>query len=271
MGREREGAQMKSEARGFTLIELLVVIAIIAILAAILFPVFASAKRAAQKTNCASNLKEIAYGYTMYLADNGDFYPSNDFGANLFLVEPYLKGQRRFKLDDYSKGFDKTVWLCPAASGKYGLWYRVQPNYWDNSGSPLPWVKMGINERTCRVYNSYVVNDDVTSIYVSGSWKPAPAGKVRQASKTIFFAEACYNPNRRNIDMAYGTAPTATHPSSDKKEVTSGWYPGFPSNNPSDVQAWHSGGSNFLYVDSHITFSTEVPPYEQWLVPGTYP
>ena len=60
--------------RGFTLIELLVVIAIIAILAAILFPVFMSAKESARQTMCASNLKQIENANQMYVDDwNGCF------------------------------------------------------------------------------------------------------------------------------------------------------------------------------------------------------
>ncbi len=62
--------------RAFTLIELLVVIAIIAILAAILFPVFASAKEAAKKTACLSNSKEIGTGLLIYLNDYDDTTPT---------------------------------------------------------------------------------------------------------------------------------------------------------------------------------------------------
>lgn len=61
--------------RAFTLIELLVVIAIIAILAAILFPVFAQAKEAAKKTVCLSNAKQIGTALKLYLGDNDDAMP----------------------------------------------------------------------------------------------------------------------------------------------------------------------------------------------------
>src|SRR5688572_31757479 len=61
--------------KAFTLIELLVVIAIIAILAAILFPVFARAREAARKASCASNLKQISTGFLMYNQDYDEMFP----------------------------------------------------------------------------------------------------------------------------------------------------------------------------------------------------
>ena len=69
--------------KAFTLIELLVVIAIIAILAAILFPVFAQAKEAAKKTVCLSNLKELGLAFQLYGGDNDDNFPApiTNFGA----------------------------------------------------------------------------------------------------------------------------------------------------------------------------------------------
>jgi prepilin-type N-terminal cleavage/methylation domain-containing protein len=100
---------LKPQQRGFTLIELLVVIAIIAILAAILFPVFAQAKRAAKNTACVSNARQVGMAEMMYLADNDDvtpiFYAYNSVpaagnpghkGVEVLLL-PYCKNKDVFK------------------------------------------------------------------------------------------------------------------------------------------------------------------------------
>src|SRR5712691_8661297 len=98
--------------RGFTLIELLVVIAIIAILAAILFPVFAHAREKARQTSCLSNLRQLASGMMMYAEDNDGLFvpavarPSRDI-KNLYemswmaLIEPYTK--------------NRGIYICPSS------------------------------------------------------------------------------------------------------------------------------------------------------------
>src|SRR5258707_10170131 len=67
--------QLSARRQGFTLIELLVVIAIIAILAAILFPVFAQAREKARQAGCLSNLKQIGTAAMMYVQDYDETYP----------------------------------------------------------------------------------------------------------------------------------------------------------------------------------------------------
>ncbi len=99
----------ESRRAGFTLIELLVVIAIIAILAAILFPVFAKAREKARQTACLSNEKQIGLGILQYVQDNDEFFPisngENPAGGNWAQqVYPYIKSLNVFKCPDSSDG-----------------------------------------------------------------------------------------------------------------------------------------------------------------------
>ena len=67
---------------GFTLIELLVVIAIIAILAAILFPVFAKAREKARQISCLSNMKQLSLGFLQYAQDSDERFPGSGSTSN---------------------------------------------------------------------------------------------------------------------------------------------------------------------------------------------
>jgi prepilin-type N-terminal cleavage/methylation domain-containing protein len=134
------------QKRGFTLIELLVVIAIIAILAAILFPVFAQAREQARKTTCLSNTKQIGIAVLMYVQDYDEQYPlvtddmdsidPNHFFTWEDLVQPYVK--------NYS------LMLCPDSTFHdpnpndftvYCLNYGAIPraSAWNCNGNPCPY------------------------------------------------------------------------------------------------------------------------------------
>jgi general secretion pathway protein G len=130
--------------RAFTLIELLVVIAIIAILAGLLFPVFAQAKAAAKKTTCLSNLKQIGGSFAMYMNDNDGIFPhavdasdryasqiwshNSDFQARINAM-PMLHEA----LDPYAKS--KAIFQCPSDSGT-----RVLDNHFPDTFITSPSV-----------------------------------------------------------------------------------------------------------------------------------
>lgn len=119
---------------GFTLIELLVVIAIIAILAAILFPVFAAAREKARVTKCISNQKQILSGMNMYAKDNNDTFPDS-YGSMRAgqAVKPVLKTGKYITNENIWKCDDDGVipeYGLPEASfyGSYGSSYNYHPS-----------------------------------------------------------------------------------------------------------------------------------------------
>lgn len=100
---------------GFTLIELLVVIAIIAILAAILFPVFAQARDAARKATCLSNMKQVGLGMGMYVQDYDSIWPGQA-SDGFPLDKTGLAGASPFNYKDRILPYTKNeqIWLCPS-------------------------------------------------------------------------------------------------------------------------------------------------------------
>lgn len=121
----------KVTGRGFTLIELLVVIAIIAVLAAILFPVFAAARAKALQTQCLGNLKQIGIATALYVDDNGDRFPlwgSANATSNGWLgaVQAYAR--------------TNLIGRCPSAKpGATGFtyWRNVYTDYWSVPGGAI--------------------------------------------------------------------------------------------------------------------------------------
>jgi len=100
-----QGSSNHTARSGFTLIELLVVIAIIAILAAILFPVFSRARENARIVKCSSNLTQIYRGIKMYCNDNEGFFPAASCDGNYgsmgrpslrVFLDPYVRDRMSF-------------------------------------------------------------------------------------------------------------------------------------------------------------------------------
>lgn len=147
--------------KAFTLIELLVVIAIIAILAAILFPVFAQAKAAAKKSSCLSNNKQINTGLQIYVTDYDDVFPAGYYynapngpgsfdasGINHWsgVMSPYIKNWRIFVCpSDNIGGQAPTNFLSTPAPGNMGFGVpsgatATNPNIQDNQAPRISYT-----------------------------------------------------------------------------------------------------------------------------------
>lgn len=155
-----------SGKKGFTLIELLVVIAIIAILAAILFPVFAKAREKARQAQCISNLKQIGLAVVQYRQDYDEtmlplFLPSANgpdnmgtVGTGTFwvtLLQPYTKNSQ--------------IFLCPSDPKQQGCCVNVKRSYNANGWAysipaGMPWAENLIKDATIQDASGTIINQD---------------------------------------------------------------------------------------------------------------
>jgi prepilin-type N-terminal cleavage/methylation domain-containing protein len=154
-----EGRKTLKKRSAFTLIELLVVIAIIAILAAILFPVFAQARESARMSTCLSNFKQIGLGVSMYLQDWDETYPMNRIAQNKGGSECNGKGKMltwKTETAPYTKNIG--VFRCPSnprakfpdeTGGDDAFGFPVFPISYAYNGALL-WNSLGANEPVLR-------------------------------------------------------------------------------------------------------------------------
>jgi prepilin-type N-terminal cleavage/methylation domain-containing protein/prepilin-type processing-associated H-X9-DG protein len=219
--------------RGFTLIELLVVIAIIAILAAILFPVFAQAREKARSTACLSNLKQMANAISMYVIDN-ELYPVYSYPTGNTrwhtILQPYVKNEGifvcpssaygRFHFRNMGYGYNYQYLARDAARGGPGASHEAQIEYsaetvaiadsWGTGGwaqNPQPWSDTA---NDCDRYGNHGYTIDPPLL-------PTPSP-----------------PNR------FGTSCTPSSP-----------LPGYPGAGHTRIATRHSGGANVAFCDGH--------------------
>ena len=159
--------------KAFTLIELLVVIAIIAILAAILFPVFNKARDAAKFTKDQASVKQIVMGFTMYAQDNDDFLPMGYRDDGAAATPRYVSGwaaaksyyQEKSLLKSGFNPWKDNTWINDTANPAYSGWY------WTSYAVPLS-VAWGTSSRNLSApQNPSSTILFVQSMILAGNWQ----------------------------------------------------------------------------------------------------
>jgi prepilin-type N-terminal cleavage/methylation domain-containing protein/prepilin-type processing-associated H-X9-DG protein len=202
--------------RGFTLIELLVVIAIIAILAAILFPVFAKAREAARATSCKNNAKQLATGWTMY---------TQDYDETTVPVRIGAAGSLAFRWNEIIQPYVKNlnIMSCPSNARKSGI-----------GGVP------GIN---------YTYN------FAAGGPNGRAMAQILAPAQTPLFIDAYGNtdPLQSLVFIIPGsTGGTATI---IPRRLNNTTVPGAVHTDNQDAYPWaeiHSDTANYAYADGHV-------------------
>lgn len=176
---------LRHQRLGFTLIELLVVIAIIAILAAILFPVFARAREKARQTSCLSNQKQIGLALLQYSKDNDDCYPAYNGDTGLWpsALKGYLQKTER-------EG--ASVFICPSTSGfepgaiggtASSMWVWGTPNSADRYASIGSYAHNGW---TYNCSEGDFKSPSTTMFDADGTWIDAWPLKIQKLPKDRF-------------------------------------------------------------------------------------
>lgn len=247
--------------KGFTLIELLVVIAIIAILAAILFPVFARAREKARQASCQSNLKQLGLAIVQYTNDYDGTYPrawvestgwATGSGNWMLDVQPYTKSLQVFR--------------CPSDGGKPTTWAGIPTSYAINAAhrfnTPIGAAGLAMDNSGCWLSTGCQSNKEsnvqraAQSILVaekhSDSMRGLDAGSgvfAGNPSGVGFHALVGGEPVSwhgsigENAALPDGTRPTGTCvPQEDK-------FNGCPAG---ALTAKHSEMTNFLFMDGHV-------------------
>ncbi|HLV80072.1 MAG TPA: DUF1559 domain-containing protein [Chthonomonadaceae bacterium] len=230
----------KTHRSGFTLIELLVVIAIIAILAAILFPVFARAREQARKTACLSNMKQIGTALYMYAQDYDEILPER-YGGDVPGDFDYYQGvgyERTWKnmLYPYIKNLD--VFKCPSNDAKsHGQQVDSTQGFpnWD--------------PRFAAGYSMYLPNYTPAGLFPNGGSYPQPLAGLPYPAQELIIVEGHFRWADTGPWLTYCQPfPGDPNPNCDPNGID--FWPG--------QSSWSSGhakqGTNVVYMDSHAKY-----------------
>lgn len=215
----------------FTLIELLVVIAIIAVLAAILFPVFARAKAAAKASVCLSNVREIGMATLMYLGDSDDTYPQTKDSSSSPATDD---ANGSMAVPDYGSPFDLIAPYAASRTGKNASKLFVCPESYDPYGQNCVAINPDVPSLNSYLTNAYFI------FGLSQSSIPAPASLIeyseRRTKPTDVEPPYC--------DYAYYPWFSTLNPSAPENDMDAA--------NGAVATAIHNGLATYAFADGHV-------------------